>query len=137
MSLKEKIRIIERNLLVDDRGFFVKILTGNEEDLRSEFGEIYVTRAKPGAYRANHYHNIANEWFTIIEGKASVITEDIETKERIEFVLDAKNPKTLFCPPNIAHVFINNLSENDDFLLIAYADKKYDPDDTIMYDLTI
>ena len=136
MALKDKIELIERKLLPDDRGFFVKILTGNEKNLNNEVGEIYVTRATPGAYRANHYHKITNEWFTVIQGKATVIVEDIETKERLKFIFDAKNPKTLYCPTNIAHVFINEKDAKEDFILIAYADKQYIPDDTFMYELT-
>lgn len=136
MLLKDKIELINRKLLPDDRGFFVKTLTGNEANLSKEIGEIYVTRAVPGGFRANHYHKITNEWFTVIQGKATAIVEDIETKERLFFVLDAKNPQTLYCPFNVAHVFINEENSDEDFILIAYADKQYIPNDTIMYDLT-
>ena len=136
MLLKDKIEIINRKLLPDDRGFFVKTLTGTENNLSKDIGEIYVTRAVPGAYRANHYHKITNEWFTIIQGKATAIVEDVETKERLTFKLDAHNPKTLYCPINVAHVFINEKNSTEDFILIAYADKQYIPDDTVMYELT-
>jgi len=136
MQLKDKIELINRKLLPDDRGFFVKTLTGNENNLNSKIGEIYVTRAVPGGFRANHYHKITNEWFTIIQGKATVIVEDIKTKERLTFILDAKKPQTLYCPTNIAHVFINEEDAKEDFILIAYADEQYIPDDTIMYELT-
>lgn len=136
MKLKDKIKLIDRKLLPDDRGFFVKTLTGNEANLSKELGEIYVTRATPGGYRANHYHKITNEWFTVIQGKAMAIIEDIETKEQLTIKLDAKNPQTLYCPINVAHVFINEENSNEDFILIAYADKQYIPDDTIMYELT-
>ena len=90
----------------------------------------------PGGFRANHYHKITNEWFTVIQGKATVIVEDIKTKERLQFVLDANNPKTLYCPVDIAHVFINKKDAKEDFILIAYADKQYIPNDTVMYELT-
>ena len=40
MALKDKIELIDRKLLHDDRGFFVKTLTGNEKNLSNEVGEI-------------------------------------------------------------------------------------------------
>src|SRR5579871_1734046 len=126
MSLKDKIRIIDRKLLPDSRGWFLKTLNGFEEFLSEKVGEIYMTMASPSEWRANHYHNKANEWFTVFAGKAKMILEDIETKERMELVLDASAPKTIFVPVRIAHVFIN-ISESEPMMLIAYASETYDP----------
>ena len=134
MSLQNKIRIIERKLLTDSRGWFLKVLNGFEEFLPNHVGETYITMAQPGEWRANHYHYKTAEWFTIFKGKAKVILEDIETKERIEIIADALEPKTIFVPPGVAHIFIN-ISEHEEMMLIAYAENKYDPEDTCTYNL--
>ena len=134
MSLEKKIQIIDRALLRDDRGWFLKVLTGKENHLPGHVGEVYMTMAKPGEWRANHYHALTSEWFTVFQGEAKVILEDIHTKERIELSLKANEPKTLFVPSGIAHVFINN-SMTDNMQMVVYAENGYDPSDTILFNL--
>ena len=134
MALQDKIRIIDRKLIPDDRGWFLKVLDGMEEFLPLHTGESYITMALPGEWRANHYHKRAGEWFTVFKGKAKVIMEDIETKERTELVVEARSPKTIFAPAGVAHVFIN-ISPREEMMLIAYADITYDPSDTYPYEL--
>lgn len=134
MALKDKIRIIDRKLLPDARGWFLKVLNGMEEFLPAHTGESYITMALPGEWRANHYHPKTAEWFTVFRGKAKVILEDIQTKERLEMIVDAASPKTFYAPPFIAHVFIN-ISDSEELMLIAYAENIYDPTDTIPYNL--
>lgn len=38
---------------------------------------------------------------------------------------------TVYIPNNVAHIVVNNCG--DDFILLAYTDKLYDPKDTIPY----
>lgn len=133
---KNKVQIIERKKLIDDRGWFLKTMHGKEERLTDRRGETYVTLATPGAYRANHYHNIANEWFTILQGKAIAIFEDIKSKERVVIEMDSDKPISIFCEPRVAHVFYNKQSNTTPFILQAYSDLIYDPADTIPFDLT-
>jgi len=134
MALLDKIRIIDRKLLPDSRGWFLKVLNGMEEVLPAHTGESYITMALPGEWRANHYHYKTAEWFTVFKGTAKVILEDVETKERAEVIIDAAAPKTIFAPAGIAHVFIN-ISKAEEMILIAYAANTYDPADTCLYNL--
>lgn len=134
MALQDKISVIDRKLFTDSRGWFLKVLTGFEEFLPNHTGECYMTMALPGEWRANHYHYNTSEWFTVFKGRAKVILEDIGTKERMEFILDEKSPKTLFVPANIAHVFVN-ISDKDEMMLLTYAENTYDPADTCQYPL--
>lgn len=82
MSQIDKVRIIPRRLIADDRGWFLKAITGTEEDIPSHTGEVYLTMGKPGQAKGGHYHPEAVEWFTIIEGSAILKLEDMETHER-------------------------------------------------------
>ncbi len=134
MNLFSKIEILDRNLLKDERGWFLKIMTGKENHLPDRMGEIYLTNARPGSWRANHYHPLTSEWFSVIKGKAKVILEDTFSKERLTLKLSSENPQTLYVPPGIAHVFINEEAE-DDMLLVVFSENLYVPEDTIIYDL--
>jgi dTDP-4-dehydrorhamnose 3,5-epimerase-like enzyme len=131
--LKSKIIIIPRILIKDDRGWFLKAINGKEKDLPSHTGEIYFTSATPGQIKGGHYHLIAKEWFTLIFGNALLKLEDVNTLEKLNIELDANVPVTVFIPPNVAHTIVNN-SEKD-FILCAYTDELFDPQDTIIYPL--
>lgn len=132
-ELSKKIRLIKRSLLEDSRGWFLKIITGNEDEIPNFTGEIYSVCAFSGESRGGHYHIVANEWFTLISGKADLVLEDVNTKERLIIVMDSKDPHTVFVPCNVAHMFRNVTA--DPFVLIAYTDLLYDKDDTVGYNL--
>ena len=130
-SLIERATIINRRLIADDRGWFLKAITGTEEDIPSHTGEVYLTMGKPGQAKGGHYHPEAVEWFTIIEGTAILKLEDIVTHERLEIEMSLEKAITVFIPNNVAHIVVNNSDKN--FILLAYTDKLYDPKDTIAY----
>lgn len=127
----EKVKIIPRRLISDDRGWFLKAITGTEEGLPDQTGEVYLTMGKPGQAKGGHYHPEAVEWFTIIEGSALLRLEDIKTLETMEIEMSLEKAITVFIPNNVAHVVVNNGESN--FILLAYTDKLYDPADTIPY----
>lgn len=131
MSQIEKVHIIQRRLVSDDRGWFLKAITGAEEGIPSHTGEIYLTMGKPGQAKGGHYHPEAVEWFTIIEGSAVLKLEDMETHERCDIEMSLEKAITVFIPNNVAHIVVNN--SDKDFILLAYTDKLYDPADTIAY----
>ena len=131
MSQIDKVRIIPRRLIADDRGWFLKAITGTEEDIPSHTGEVYLTMGKPGQAKGGHYHPEAVEWFTIIEGSAIVKLEDMETHERRDIEMPFEKAQTVFIPNGLAHIVINSSDKN--FILLAYTDKLYDPADTIPF----
>ena len=133
MSQIDKVRIIPRRLIADDRGWVLKAITGTEEDIPSHTGEVYLTMGKPGQAKGGHYHPEAVEWFTIIEGSAILKLEDMETHERRDIEMPFEKAQTVFIPNNVAHIVVNN--SDKDFILLAYTDKLYDPADTIAYQI--
>lgn len=133
MALKDKIKIIPRRLIKDDRGWFLKVITGTEERIPDHTGEVYLTMGKPGQIKGGHYHPEAVEWFTVIEGEALLRLIDMETKERMEIKMSLSEAITVFVPNNVAHDFKN--TGNTDFIVLAYTDKLYDPKDTIAFKL--
>ena len=133
MSQIKKVRVIPRRLLKDDRGWFLKAITGTEEDIPSHTGEVYLTMGKPGQSKGGHYHPEAVEWFTIIEGSAILKLEDMETHECRDIEMSLEKAITVFIPNKVAHIVVNN--SDQDFILLAYTDKLYDPADTIAYQI--
>lgn len=131
MSQIEKVKIIPRRLIADERGWFLKAITGTEESIPSHTGEVYLTMGKPGQAKGGHYHPEALEWFTIIEGSAVLRLEDMITHERRDIDMSLEKAITVFIPNNVAHIVVNN--SDKDFILLAYTDKLYDSADTIAY----
>lgn len=131
MAQIDKVKIINRRLISDERGWFLKVITGTEENIPKHTGEVYLTMGKPGQAKGGHYHLEAVEWFTIIEGAAILKLEDIETHERRDIEMPFERAQTVFIPSNVAHIVVNN-SDND-FILLAYTDRLYDPADTVAY----
>ena len=133
MLLESKVKIIPRNLISDERGWFLKVIDGKEENLPMKTGEIYLTNAKEGYAKGGHYHLKASEWFTLLTGSCDLLLVDIETNEKMTIKLCDKVPKTIYVPKGVAHIFVN--TGKDAFLLLAYTDLLYDPEDTIPYNL--
>lgn len=131
MAQIEKVQIIPRKLIADNRGWFLKAITGTEEGLPSYTGEVYLTMGKQGQAKGGHYHPKAMEWFTIIKGSAILKLEDVETHERKDIEMPFEKAQTVFVPNGVAHIVVNNSDE--DFILLAYTDELYDPADTIVY----
>jgi hypothetical protein len=131
MSQIEQIYIIKRRLIADERGWFLKAITGTEKYIPSHTGEIYLTMCKPGQTKGGHYHPEAVEWFTLIQGSAILKLEDVETHERKDIEISLEKAITVFIPNNVAHTVVNN--SDKDFILLAYTDKLYNPKDTIAY----
>jgi dTDP-4-dehydrorhamnose 3,5-epimerase-like enzyme len=132
MSLLSKIKIIERKKIEDSRGWFLKVINGVEEGLlKSGNFEIYLTKSIGGFSKGGHYHNIANEWFTAIEGSCSLYLIDVLSGEELIISLNANKPRTVYVPSNVAHLFESQ--DENDFLVLAYTDTLFDPRDTISY----
>ena len=54
MAQIENVKIINRRLIADDRGWFLKAITGTEEGIPSHTGEVYLTMGKPGQKKGGH-----------------------------------------------------------------------------------
>ena len=97
--------------------------------IRMVLGEVYIVSSKDGAARGGHYHKQATEWFTLLTGNARLEMKDIRTNETMAISLSALKPVTIVVPAYIAHRF--DTISNEAFILLAYTDFLYTPDDTI------
>lgn len=120
----------------DKRGFLVDFIKGDElPKARRTLGQIYfVTFDQPKTIRGNHYHKTKNEWFVVTEGVVRLVAENVQTKERVEHIIDGSNDEyeRVFVGKNIAHA-LQNISKTA--MMLNYADKPYHDEapDTIPY----
>jgi len=131
LSRLDQVHRIPRRRIEDARGVFVKALTGMEENLPPQVGEVYIVTTLTGQVRGNHYHPVTSEWFTVVIGQLVTRYLDPQTGEAREITLDAHAAESLYMPAGIAHAFKNIGQETA--VMIAYADHTYDPADTIAY----
>jgi len=115
----------------DDRGYLVEFLKNPEipEEYKN-FGQVYfVTFQKPGVVRGNHYHTRFYEWFGVAQGVLEVFLADVNTGEKVNFVLSGEDNKftRLHIGPYVAHAFRNT---SKSAVLIDYCNAVYDPGDS-------
>lgn len=122
-----KYKLTKHKKWIDNRGYLSEFLSRRELKKGSKFGHIYfVTFSRIGIVRGNHYHSHKDEHFGLAAGKVKIVIQDIKTKKKKSFILDAKNKEftRLEIGPNIAHA-AESLSPGT--ILIDYFTSPYDP----------
>ena len=78
------------------------------EFIKSEgFGQIFISRTRPGITRGNHYHDTKTEKFVVVEGKAVIRFRHIEHEDVIEHVVRGEEYSVLDIPPGYTHSIEN------------------------------
>jgi UDP-2-acetamido-2,6-beta-L-arabino-hexul-4-ose reductase len=95
------------------------------------FGQIFVSRTKPGITRGNHYHHTKTEKFLVLEGEAVVRFRQIKSIEVIEYVVRGEDFRVLDIPTGYTHS-IENVGSGE-LITLFWASEIFDPDrpDTI------
>jgi len=93
----------------DERGRLMEILRRDDE-IFTEFGQVYVTTAYPGAVKAWHKHAYQDDHFCVLVGMMKVVLydarEDSPTKGEInEFFMGVHNLMVLKIPRGVYHGF--------------------------------
>lgn len=122
--MNSELKNIEKH--TDERGWLVEIL--RDDEIQEAIKQIYFSTSKLGAIRGNHYHKRKVEWFSVVKGKAKLVLEDNESKEKAEVILSDDKPAIVKVPPNISHA-IQNISD-DEMYLIVIVNEVFNPDDT-------
>ena len=117
----------------DARGWFVKPICGKEPGLSNLQGEFYLVMAEPGEIRGNHYHEVATEWFSVVQGCAELHLQDMATGKRSVVNLSAENPQSIVVKPDIAHAFLSPSGAREQMILTAFSNQIFDPSDTIPF----
>lgn len=103
----------------DDRGWLSEFIKSNS------FGQIFVSRTKPGITRGNHWHHTKVEKFLVLEGSAMIRFRRIDTGKTLEYPVDGDKPQVVDIPAGYTHSITNIGS--DDLLTLFWASEIFDP----------
>ena len=108
-GLIDGVQIKPLKVLPDDRGRLMEVLRA-DDPIFEQFGQVYVTTAKPGVVKAWHYHKLqADHWVCLI-GKARVglydPRPDSPTRGTVnEFLMTPEEPFLIKIPVGVYHGF--------------------------------
>ncbi len=103
------VKIKKLKIISDERGRLMEILRNDDEIFR-EFGQVYMTTAKPGIVKAWHYHKLQTDNFSCVAGKIRLALYDARKKsstyrEVNEFIISLDEPLLVQIPPEVYHGF--------------------------------
>ena len=113
-----------------ENGFLMELFKDGDKTV------VYLTAAKPGAFKGYHLHRVRAARYVCVKGVMKITLIKPGTKEKEEYLLDASKPQRLFIPKDIATGLENVGSE--EAWLVNYPDPAYDPslkDEQVEYTL--
>jgi UDP-2-acetamido-2,6-beta-L-arabino-hexul-4-ose reductase len=85
----------------DERGCLAEFMKS------AHFGQVFVSRTKPGVTRGNHYHHTKTEKFLVLEGSAIIRFRPIFGGRVIEHKVSGHDFRVVDIPPGYAHSIEN------------------------------
>ena len=122
------------DIKTDDRGCLAEFLKS------PSFGQIFVSRTKPGITRGNHYHHTKTEKFLVVQGEAVIRFRKIGIKsdelrvtsdEVIEYRVSGDEFRVVDIPPGYTHS-IENIG-TDELVTLFWANQIFDPNNPDTY----
>jgi len=104
----------------DERGSLAEMMKS------PSFGQIFVSRTKPGITRGNHYHHTKTEKFMVVEGEAVIRFRRIDGPEIIEHRVSGNEFKVVDIPPGYTH-HITNTGQGE-LVTLFWASERFNPD---------
>jgi len=93
----------QHNLVIksDARGSLAEFIK------QEHFGQVFVSRTKPGVTRGNHYHHTKTEKFFVVEGEGLIRMRAIEGGPVEEYRVTGDSFKVIDIPPGYTHSITN------------------------------
>lgn len=104
----------------DERGSLAEMMKSGS------FGQIFVSRTRPGITRGNHYHHTKTEKFMVVEGEAVIRFRRIDGTEVIEHRVSGSEFRVVDIPPGYTH-HITNIGEGE-MVTLFWASEIFNPD---------
>ena len=117
------------NIRTDERGSLAEMMKSKT------FGQIFVSRTKPGITRGNHYHHTKTEKFMVVEGDAVIRFRRVDGTEVIEHRVAGKEFKVVDIPPGYTH-HITNIGEGE-LVTLFWASEIFNPEKIDTYFLNV
>lgn len=107
------------NTSVDNRGWLAEFIKSKQ------FGQIFISKTKPGITRGNHWHHTKIEKFLVVAGEAKISFRKInDQNEVIEYNVSGNKLTVLDIPAGYTHS-IKNIGD-EDLMTIFWADEIFD-----------
>jgi len=99
------------------------------------FGQIFISRTRPGITRGNHYHHTKTEKFFVVEGEGLIRMRPIEGTEVHEYRVTGNKYQVVDIPPGHTHC-ITNVGTTD-MVTLFWSSEVFDPNCTDTYFLAV
>ena len=113
----------------DDRGNLAELVKS------PHFGQIFVSRTRPGITRGNHYHHTKTEKFIVIAGEGVIRLRQIAGTEIIEYLVRGEEYQIVEIPPGYTHSIANTGAA--EMITLFWASEPFDPDRPDTYFLPV
>ena len=113
----------------DERGDLAEFIKS------AQFGQVFVSRTKPGISRGNHYHHTKTEKFLVVEGNALIRFRHVERPDVIEYAVSGRDLKVVDIPPGYTHS-IENVGSTE-MIVLFWASEIFNPQCPDTYALNV
>ncbi|MFC5531537.1 NAD-dependent epimerase/dehydratase family protein [Cohnella yongneupensis] len=113
----------------DHRGWLAEFIKSQQ------FGQIFISRTKPGITRGNHWHHTKVEKFLVIEGDATIKFRHIDSDNQLEYRVSGQELKVLDIPPGYTHSITN--TGDGDVITLFWANEIFNAERPDTYFLEV
>ncbi len=99
------------------------------------FGQVFVSRTRPGITRGNHYHHTKTEKFIVVAGEGLIRLRPIQGSEIIEIPVRGEDYRIVDIPPGYTHSITN--TGDTEMITLFWASEPFDPDRADTYFLPV
>lgn len=114
-----KARGYRLNTNSDSRGHLAEFIK------QSHFGQVFVSRTKPGVTRGNHYHHTKAEKFLVVEGTGLIRIRAVEGDHVDEYLVKGDEFQVIDIPPGFTHSITNVGME--EMVTLFWSSEIFDP----------
>lgn len=113
----------------DERGWLAEFIKSKQ------FGQVFVSKTKPGITRGNHWHHTKVEKFLVIEGKAVIKFRNLNSQEVLSYPVSGNKLEPVDIPVGYVHS-IENTGQSD-LITLFWASEILNPESPDTYYETV
>jgi len=102
---------------------------------QKSFGQIFVSRTKPGITRGNHYHHTKTEKFFVVEGEGLIRMRAVDGDSVEEYPVKGSEYQVIDIPPGYTHS-ITNIGKGE-MVTLFWSSEIFNPDRPDTYYLPV
>jgi UDP-2-acetamido-2,6-beta-L-arabino-hexul-4-ose reductase len=102
---------------------------------QQHFGQIFVSRTKPGVTRGNHYHHTKAEKFLVVEGDGLIRVRAVEGGPVSEYSVTGSAYRVIDIPPGFTHSIAN--MGTGEMVTLFWSSEMFDPNRPDTYYLPV